>query len=372
VGLVNRIHGVALGLLIALPDTQPRLTSRPLVDIAEISIPASIKNERYRGYHTEQESRLTFHFSSTYLWASMGSTTAYKQLLVVSIMAPDATDAEYTAYPRALPVSYEQRRKVSTSSIGSGSLTITEGRYTVGNLDEPAFEYLYIDKSRRLQLAWHAVKKEVEMTSGVAQIAQIASSFRMLRDPLDTFAELRAAPGKDAAERARKVAVTRDMLHRAGYASLIPGSPVLRDGVYLEWMTDPEPRYQLLVPLGRVRAAPPGNVLRRPRPIRHPHGDSTDRAIAESIGWREVQDDAWLFTNEENAYLPMVGIGRLLAAQQQDRGYVYFYYAATVRVEEEPDDRRLTSLRWFLDDLPEVTRRWRAGRLLGVGTPEPD
>lgn len=83
-----------------------------------------------------------------------------------------------------------------------------------------------------------------------------------------------------------------------------------------------------------------------------------------------MDDGDWRFSNSENDYLPLTGIGAALAEQKQDRGDVYFYYVATVRVEEETDDRVLTSLRWFLDGVPDVQRRWRAGTLVGPGTPE--
>jgi hypothetical protein len=92
--------------------------------------------------------------------------------------------------------------------------------------------------------------------------------------------------------------------------------------------------------------------------------------MAGTIGWREFTDDGWIFSNNENDYLPLTGIGELLAANQQDRGFVYFYYVATVRVEEQEDDRRLTSLRWFLDGLTDVQRRWREGTLVAPGKPE--
>lgn len=158
------------------------------------------------------------------------------------------------------------------------------------------------------------------------------------------------------------------MLRREGYAALEPGAPVLRNGVYLEWMSDPEPRYQLLVPLGRMRAAANGSAVDRPRPLRT--SSAEESRLAGSIGWREIDEGDWRFSNQENEYLPMKGIAAVLEAQQQDRGSVYFYYAATVRVEEESDERRMTSLRWFLDGVPEVQRQWRAGILVGPGTPE--
>lgn len=69
---------------------------------------------------------------------------------------------------------------------------------------------------------------------------------------------------------------------------------------------------------------------------------------------------------------PLAWFGAMRAAPRQDRGYVYFYYAATVRVEEESNERLLTSLSWFLDGLPDVQARWREGSLVGPGRPETD
>jgi hypothetical protein len=343
-----------------------RASERRLADIAVIDIPASIKNESFKGYRDDQSGRLTFGFSSTYFWASFGSTTAYKQLLIVSVMAPDATDAEYAAMPHRLPVGYDKRKKVRTSAVGSGTLTIVEGVYTLANLNEPAYEYLYVDRSRRLQLAWHAVKKEVDLAAGVAQITRMAASFRIVRDPLSLFAAQRDAPRQQAVAEANREAEAKAMLMREGYGPLEPGKPVLRDGIYVEWMADPEPRYQLLVPLGAVRVAGNATPASRPRPVR------AGPPLAGTIGWYESVDGAWEFSNQDNGYLPFAGVSAVLAARQQDRGMVYFYYSATVRVAEEERGERLSSLVWFKSGLAEVQRRWRAGTLVSPGRPEPD
>jgi hypothetical protein len=343
-----------------------RLTERRLADVAVIDIPADIKNETFKGYRDDQSGRLTFGFSSTYFWASFGSTTAYKQLLIVSVMAPDATDAEYVALPNRLPVSYEGRRKLRTSPVGSGTLTISEGVYTQGNLNEPAFEYVYVDRSRRLQLAWHAVKEEVDLASGVAKITKMASSFRIVRDPIAVFAAMRGAPRQQAVAEANREAQARAMLIREGYGPLEPGKPVLRNGIHVEWMTDPEPRYQLLVPLGRVRIAANATPANRPRPVR------TGAPLVGTIGWHESVDGAWEFSNRENDFLPFAGIGALLAAKDRDPAMVTFYYSATVRVAEEARGERLTSLAWFQAGIPEVQRQWRAGTLVSPGKPEPE
>jgi hypothetical protein len=308
--------------------------------------------------------RLSWTFSSTYLWASMGSITRYKQKMAVALMAPDATPAEYEQLPYGMEISYEQRKRIRHGPVGSGTLTVWEGRYELGTTSEQSYLYFYVDPSHRLQIAWHAVAREVDLAAGVAQIPRIAASFRIVRDPIAMFAEMRDAPRKETENRARKVAVARAMLQREGYSALTPGKATLRNGVYLEWMSDPEPRYQMLMPLGKVRAPANGSVVNRPRPVRGNNG------MAGTIGWREFTDDGWIFSNNENDYLPLIGIGEQLAANQQDRGFVYFYYVATVRVEEQEDDRRLTSLRWFLDGLTDVQRRWLEGTLVAPGKPE--
>jgi hypothetical protein len=265
-----------------------------------------------------------------------------------------------------MSISYEGRRKVRDATLGSGTLTVFEGMYSVGSLNEPALQFVYSDRARRLQLVWHAVKKEVDLETGTAQIGRIASSFKITRDPIAKFAAMRGAPRREEEQRARNLAAAKAMLQREGYAELEPGKPVLRNGVYFEWMIDPEPRYQLLVPLGRVRGPENGSVVGRPRPL------AAATPAAGSIGWREMQDGEWVFTNDSRSYLPMDGLKALLASQQQEPGYVYFYYIGTVRIHEEPSEVSFTTLRWFLDNVPDVQRRWREGTLVGPGKPEKD
>jgi hypothetical protein len=354
---------ILLGAVTVFATTQPRMTERALGDVARVSVPSAIKGPDNPVPRQAVMGRLSWSFSSTYFWASMGSVTRYKQKMVVALMAPDATPAEYEQLPYGMDISYERRKQIRHGTVGSGTLTVWEGSYELGTTSEPSYLYFYVDPTRRLQIAWHAVAGEVNLATGVAQIPRIAASFRIVRDPIAMFAEMRDAPRKDSESRAGKVASAQAMLHREGYSALVPGKPIVRNGVYLEWMSDPEPRYQMLMPLGKVRAAANGSVVDRPRPVRA-------TTMAGTIGWREFTDDGWIFSNSENDYLPLKGIGELLAANQTDRGFVYFYYVATVRVEEQEDDRRLTSLKWFLDGLPDVQRRWREGTLVAPRPPE--
>jgi hypothetical protein len=349
-------------------SSQPRLKERALADMAVVGIPSDIKGPDNPVPFQSAQVRVSWSFSSTYLWASMGSIMRYKQLIVVALMPPDATAAEYDEMPRRMDISYEQRKQIRHEALGTGTLTVWQCVYARGAEIEPAYQYLYVDRTRRVQIAWHAVTKEVDLNTALAQLPRIAASFRVVHDPTALFATMRGAPKKEAEARASKLATVQAMLKREGFPSLVPGKPVLRNGVYLEWMADPEPRYQLLVPLGRVRAAANGSVVNRPRPVRGAAG----AGLAGTIGWREVDDGDWRFMNDEYAYLPMQGIGEALAASQQDRGYVYFYYVGTVRVEEVDDLALLTSLKWFLDGVSDVQRRWREGTLVGPGKPETD
>lgn len=340
----------------------PRLAERPLGDVAVIPVPAALDAARYPGHEDELMHREAFQFESRYLWASMGGVMRYRQWLVVSVMAADAPDGAWVA-PRGGPLSYESRRPARSEPVGSGVLQTTETVYALGAERVRAFEYLYNDRARRLQIYWHAVDTEHDPSAARAVIERMAAGFRLLRDPAPQFAERRAGPAREAARREQHRAMARAMLEREGYGAPEPGRPVWRRGAWLEVMNDPEPRYQLLVPLGRVRAPADGAVARRPRPL-------AGTMAPLSIGWQEFADGAWVFSNRDNGYLPLPGIAARLGSARDDTGDVHFFVAGTVRIDEETDPARLQSLAWFFDALPAVQQRWQAGTLVGPGRPE--
>ena len=350
----------------------PQLKERALADVAVIGVPRGIKEEMYKGIRDDQAGRITFTFATSYFWASFGSGTAYKQQIFVSYMAPDATDAEYAAYPRNLSITYDPRTPVGTSTVGSGTLKVTEGLYRQNTLAEPSYSFFYVDRKRRLQIYWHAAKTEMDLATATELIGKMAASFRVRREPSAEFAAMRDRPRREAEAAARKRALSLETLNREGYGAAEPGKPVFRNDVYVERMTDPEPRFQLVVPLGRVRIDPDTPRASRPRPITLTNPDGTRRYLQGSVGWREFIEDTWEMSNADNAYLPMEGIAAALAAKSNDPAFVMFYYVGTVRVEEESDDTRLTNLAWFLDGVPEVRRLWREGKLVKGGTPERD
>ena len=357
---MTTIATLALGMF-AMFTTQTRLSERALADIGSIGVPRMVKDEMYKGIRDDQPGRLTFTFSTSYFWASFGSSTAYKHQLFVSLMAADASEAQYAELPSLYRLSYEGRKTVRTTTLGSGKLTVSEGVYMQNTLEAPAHTFVYVDRARRLQITWHAVKEETGLDDGIAAIGRMAASFKLARDPVAQFAEMRDRPRKDAEDRAHKRALATATLEREGFGPLEPGKPVLKNGVYVEWMADPEPRFQLLVPLGRLRIPPNATPVNRPRPVRQ--GNNASWPPWGVVGWREFTDGEWAVSNYENAYLPFKGIAAALAAEGQDPAFVYFYYSATVRVEEESGDERLANLRWFLDTVPEAKRLWREGKL---------
>lgn len=359
--------------VLAMFSAQIRLSERQLADVAVISIPRSIKDEMYRGGVDSQHGRLTFTFATSYFWASFGSGTAYKQQIFVALMANDASDTEYEEYPKWWGLSYDKRTAVRKTTIGSGSLTVYEGVYTQNSLAEPSHTFFYADRARRLHITWHAVTKEVSLDDGVEAIGRMAASFRILRDPAEKFAEVRDRPRKEAEEAARRRALAMETLRREGYGdALSPGTPVLKDGVYVEWMIDPEPRYQMLAPLGRVRVAPDATPANRPRPVRLDLASGSQTSFPGIVGWREHLDGEWTTSNRDNGYLPFAGIAARMSETDKDSGFVYFYYSATVRVEEMDTDDTLATTKWFFQRLPEIRRLWRAGKLVSGGTPVND
>lgn len=348
------------------------MSERTLADVGVIAIPRVIKDEGFKGLRNEQAGRVMFSFSTSYFWASFGSGTAYKHRLVVSVMAPDASSAEYEEYPSHWSLSYDDVHTVRRLSLGSGTLTVKEGSYRQNTLQEPSYLYFYVDPPRRLQIVWHAVKSEGDLDSGIESVRKMASSFRIVHDPSAVYAAQRDRPRKAADDFSRRLSVLRGTLDREGFGQAAPGVAQHAHGIYVETLEEPESRVQLVVPLGRVRIAGVGSAANRPRPVPLRTMAAPNATWNGAVGWRELNDEGqWEFSNRENQYLPFSAIGDSLAAAGSDRSFVYFYYASTLRTELAPESR-LTTFKWFLDEVPEVRRLWREGKLIVNGHPEPD
>jgi hypothetical protein len=332
------------------------LVERRLDDVASIALPARVADEILAGARTDDAGRLVYAFATPYRWASIGSGPAYRQLLFVSYLAPDTDDADYQRLPSGFHPVYDQVRRLPDQALGSGTVSTVAGSYRQNALEEPSHTYVYRDRSRRLQIAWHSVDEDVDPETARRLLEAMARSFRVLREPVATFAEMRDRPRREAGRRTDNLRLARDALARAGFAGLEPGRPLYRNGVYAEWMSEPEPRFQLLRPLGLLRLPPgtPEALHPRPRP---------DLPATGSLGWREPWDGAWRFHNETNDYLPLPGIAARLEARHVDPATQLFFYAVTVRVEEA-DRAQVEGLGDFFRSLPAVEQAWREGRLL--------
>ena len=339
------------------------LKVRKLDDFAEIGVPKRMKEEWYKGDRDGWIDRLVFTFVSTYTWGSMGGT-AYKQALTVTLISPHATDTSYLRGHNATDISYSQRTVVHDAALGRGQLTVTKGIYQKNSVVEPSHEWVYVDKVKRLRIDWHATDKEVKFDEGMKLIAGVVASFRIVKDPAATFADLHDRPNREANEAARRISVAKAMLEREGFKDLVPGKPVQKGEMYVEWMSDPEARYQLLVPLGRIRAvSPDGGAASRPFTLKTADGQVRD--MPGSVGWYAKTDEGWEFSNNSNSYYPFEGIQAALKAQHTSAADVLYYYVTTVRVEEmDQDEPTLTGITWFTSSVAEVQKLWREGKLV--------
>ena len=339
-----------------------RLTERRLGDVAVMRVPARIKEAMYVGYPAEA-SRLTYAFGARYFWASFGSGPAYRQQIFISVMAPDATAEDYARPPYWYSLSYDKPVTVHEGRIGSGTLVVKRGNYQQNTLSEPSLLYRYEDRARRLSFLWHSVIEDVPLERGIALVGRMAESFRLLREPAAEFAEARDRPRREAEAAAGKVALAKATLAREGIGPLQEATPVEKGGIWYEWTEDPEPRLQMFVPLGRVKATPGVIGGLRPRPVSLRNKDGTVRNLAGTVGWWEFWEGEWRSSNHENDYLPFTGLAARLATEHRDPAWVVFYYSASLRVELSGDDA-LRSFDWFRRSVPEVQQLWREGALV--------
>lgn len=349
---------LAMGLLSLSGCGGARLVERPLQGVGVISVPARAAPINNGAAYDEDPTRLFWLFERGYGMTSLGSGPAYRQLLHVSLLAPDAEAAGDERWPQRFAPLYEGLRKERTIPLGDATLSVSAGRYVQNALDEPAHVYAYTDSTRRLKILWHAVDEELPPQQALELLPRIAASFQLRTDPRERFAEMAGRAPREQARAAAAVVLARETLARHGFGDAAPGRPVLVDGVYAEWMDDPEPRLQLLKPLGLLRV--PGGQPPVPR-LRDAAGKHRD--LRGSIGWRARTDAGWASDNRDNAYLPMPGIEHALAARQADESTVLYYFATTLRLEQH-DEQSIAALGRFFEELMEVERAWAQGTLV--------
>src|SRR5690606_25736506 len=154
----------------------------------------------------------------------------------------------------------------------------------------------------------------------------------------EKFAELAGRGERERQRAAAAVQLARDTLARAGFGAAAPGEPVYANGVYVEWMDEPEPRFQLVKPLGLARDSGAGAAVpRRPDGVRG------------SVGGRHFVGGEWVSHNRDNDYWPLPGIEHAFAERQTDEATTLYYFARTVRVEVE-DEATIAALGSFFDE----------------------
>jgi hypothetical protein len=189
-------------------------------------------------------------------------------------------------------------------------------------------------------------------------IPRMAASFQMRSDPLDKFAEMGSRGAREEARVAAARELARETLVRAGFGDAAPGKPQRVQGVYAEWMEHPEPRYQLVKPLGLLRTGGAAAVIPS---LRDAQGKRLD--LRGSIGWRAVEEGTWASTNRDNGYLPLPGIDEEFARLHTDENTALYFFATTVRIEHA-DESAIAGLNGFFEELPEVERAWQQGTLV--------
>lgn len=341
-----------------------RLTARDLDGLARIEAPRRIKEDVYRARRSDRADRITFVLGNVHAWRSFAGA-AYENALYISIMARDAPSAAYDRLPAEyvedVSSHYRQPREVLREARDARVLRVTEALYERGS-PTASRTFVLSDPERRLQLVWHCEQDDVSLRKGVELMNRMAASFRIVAATEAVYEEVREQPRRAAREATRKRALAREMLARAGYLDLQPGRAVLRDGLYVEWMEAPEPRFQVLKVLGEVVATARSPAWRRPMPATVRNPDGSRRDLGATLWVWQHHEDRWQYRGDGEDYYPFQGITAALTADLKDPLRSLWVVSHTVRVAEAPDDR--ITLEHFRRALPGVEALWREGKLV--------
>lgn len=146
------------------------------------------------------------------------------------------------------------------------------GRYRVTLLDEPTWRLAYRDPARRVSALWQVYQRDWSLADAGVALVRMVESVRVLKEL--NLAEIADRPRREGEARERRVQGALSWLAGRGYAVLAAGTPVTRDGITVEYMTDPERRLMRYKPI----AAPPAP---RTLPTWLSHGQS----VWADTGW---------------------------------------------------------------------------------------
>lgn len=279
-----------------------------LGDVASVRVPRKARLDDPRA-PDEHPTWVAFRMDRVHAWA-MGSGTPYRANLFVSLHAQGAAAASYAdalkTAERALNGGGDGWRPIESSD----HWEIGEGRYTVNMLKEPTWRLEYRDPSRRVSALWQVFQKDWPLDDARKALVTMVESVQRLREP--DFAEIADRPRRGAEENQRKHDAALAVLARHGFAPLRPGEPVTKDGITVEYMSDPERRVMLYMPIaGKPKVALPPYVTH---------------------GWRTWSDAGWENMTANNDYYAMPGTRRMLDAQQAKPGPHHFLIR-TIRLD---------------------------------------
>lgn len=288
--------------------------TRRLGDVATVRVPRKARLDDAQPF-VERATWVGFRLSRVHTWA-MGSSTPYRAKLFIAIHAPGAGAASYrealTAAARDLNGGADEWRELERGE----QWEVGAGRYRVNLLDEPTWRLAYRDPARRVSALWQVYQKDWSLADARAALVRMVESVRVLKEP--DFAEIADRPRRAAQEDARKHDAAVAFLSQRGFGVLSPGSPVTRDGITVEYMTDPERRLMLYKPI----AAPPAP---RTLPAWLSHGQSV---------WA---DTGWEHRMSNHDYYPMAGTRDWLARTLARPGPHHFVIR-TIRLDELDED----------------------------------
>lgn len=253
-----------------------------------------------------------FRLDRFHNWA-VGSGTPYRAALFVNVHAEgspgSAYDAALAANERDLNGGADDWQQL----VRDAQWEIGQGRYTVNMLDEPTWRIKLRDPARRVSLLWQVFQKDWKKLDDAKEALQaMAGSLRIVEEP--DFAEIADRPRQAALENERKVNAALAWLEGKGFGRLQPGVPVTRDGITVEYRTDPERRLMLLRLIASKPAAPLPDYV--------------------AYGWRVWSDDeGWQDMMDGNDYYPAPGTQALLG-QTLDKPGPHYFLIRTIRLDE--------------------------------------
>lgn len=279
-----------------------------LGELATVRVPRKARLDDARA-PDEHPTWVTFRMDRVHPWA-MGSGTPYRANLFIILHAQHATAASYAdglkAAERELNGGADGWRLIESGD----RWEVGQGRYTVNMLNEPTWRLKYRDPSRRVSALWQVYQKDWSLDEARKALVTMVESVHRRREP--DFAEIADRPRKAAEENQRKHDAALALLAGHGFAPLRPGEPVTKDGITVEYMSDPERRVMLYMPI----ADKPTIAL--PSYVTH--------------GWRTWSDSGWENMTANNDYYAMPGTRRMLDAQQAKPGPHHFLIR-TIRLD---------------------------------------